>query len=81
MPNEMSCKELVELATEYLEGTMPAAERARLQRHLENCPGCVNYLEQMESTLAILGHIPEQGVSAEAQAKLVGVFRKWKNES
>jgi predicted anti-sigma-YlaC factor YlaD len=77
----MSCKELVELATEYLEETMPAADRARLERHLENCPGCVNYLEQMEHTLSILGHIPEEEISTEAQAELLGVFRKWKNES
>jgi len=77
----MSCKELVELATEYLERTMPDAERARLERHLESCPGCVNYLKQMEHTLTILGHIPEQGISREAQDELVGVFRKWKNES
>ena len=77
----MSCKELVELATEYLEETMSAPDRARLEQHLENCPGCVNYLEQMGQTLSVLGHIPEEEVSTKAQAELVGLFRKWKGES
>ena len=32
--DEMSCKELVELVTDYLEGALPPEDRARFDAHL-----------------------------------------------
>ena len=61
--------------------SLPAADRGRLEQHLVDCPGCVNYLEQMKQTLKILGHIPEETVSPEARKKLGDAFRKWKEEA
>ena len=51
----MTCQELVELVTEYLEGTMPAADRERFDAHLEICPGCVTYVEQIRDTIRLVG--------------------------
>jgi anti-sigma factor RsiW len=48
--NEISCAELVEIITDYLEGTMQEAERRRFEAHLDECPYCVNYLEQVRLT-------------------------------
>ena len=50
--DEMTCKELVEVVTDYLEGGCPSAERARLEAHLAECPYCVEYIEQMRQTIA-----------------------------
>jgi len=43
----MTCRELVELVTEYFEGALDEAERERFEEHLAACPGCEHYVEQM----------------------------------
>ena len=49
----MSCKELVELVTDYLEGALTREDAARLEEHLAACPGCDAYLRQMLSTIEV----------------------------
>ena len=75
---EMSCKELVEIITEYLEGTLPPAERARFEAHLAVCPGCQTYLDQMRQTVRALGRLTEQSIPPQARQELLQVFRHWK---
>jgi anti-sigma factor RsiW len=76
-PNELSCQELVELITAYLEGALPQTEHARFERHLEECPGCRNYLGQMRRTIALLGSLPKETVAPEAWQSLLRAFRTW----
>ncbi len=78
---ELTCKELVELVTEYLEGTLPAHERARFEEHLEDCPGCATYVEQMRQTIRLLGTLSENGLDPRARDELLQVFRDWKRAS
>jgi anti-sigma factor RsiW len=73
----MSCKELVEVITDYLEGSMAAADRARFEAHLEECPYCVTYLEQMRNTIAVLGELSEQSLDPDARDELLHAFRGW----
>jgi len=75
---EITCHELVELVTDYLEGAMPAAERARLDLHLSDCPACLQYLDQMRHTIQTVGGLREEAVSPDAQTELLQVFRAWK---
>jgi predicted anti-sigma-YlaC factor YlaD len=56
--DEMTCKELVELVTEYLEGTLSALDCGRFEEHLAECPGCHTYLQQMRQTIRVLGRLP-----------------------
>jgi hypothetical protein len=74
----MSCKELVELVTDYLEDAMPEADRVRFEEHLSLCDGCVRYVDQMRVTVATVGSLRQEHVSPEARAALLGVFRDWK---
>jgi anti-sigma factor (TIGR02949 family) len=76
--NELSCQELVELVTEYLEGTLPAHERVRFEDHLATCPGCDNYLDQMTRTIQIVGTLKEETIPDEAKEQLLLAFRAWK---
>ena len=76
-PEEMSCRELVEVITDYLEGVMPAADRARFDAHLKDCPYCVNYLAQMRETIAALGELSEESLSPDARGQLLKAFRGW----
>lgn len=77
-PAEMTCRELVELVTEYLEGTLPPAERARFEAHLRECDGCTTYLEQMRQLIAALGRLAEEAIPEEARRRLLQAFRDWK---
>ncbi len=75
---DLSCKELVELVTEYLEDTLPPAERARFDAHLGKCDGCQTYLEQMRQTISALGTLEEETITEEAKRRLLEAFRGWK---
>jgi anti-sigma factor RsiW len=73
--DDLACKEFIELVTEYLEGTMPAAERQRVDLHLAGCPFCTTYLDQMRQTITTLGLLPESEVDPKALDALLGAFR------
>lgn len=75
---EMTCKELVTLLTEYLEGTLSPIDRGRFEEHLAECPGCQVYLDQMRWTIRKLGKLSEESLSPEAAEKFLHAFRNWK---
>ena len=75
---EMPCQELVELVTEYFEDTLTPRDRARFEAHLAECEYCVTYLDQMRQTIRLLGRLPEETVSPEAEAALGAAFRDWR---
>jgi anti-sigma factor RsiW len=74
----MSCKELVEVVTDYLEGSMADTDRLRFEAHLEECPYCVNYVDQMRETITVLGELTEESISSEARGELLEAFRGWR---
>jgi anti-sigma factor RsiW len=76
--DDMVCRELVELVTAYLAGTLAADERARFEAHLAACRHCRAYVEQMRLTMAALGRLTEEDVAPEAEAALLRAFRGWR---
>jgi anti-sigma factor RsiW len=74
---EITCREMVELVTDYLEGTMPARRRRRFERHLRACDGCTAYLDQMRTTIALTSRLRVQAVPEEEMAHLLAAFRDW----
>ena len=74
----LTCRELVEVLTDYLDGALEPAERADVERHLVICRGCSNYTEQMRSTLGVLSRLadeppdPVQPASARDLPRLAG---------
>jgi anti-sigma factor RsiW len=75
---ELSCKELVELVTDYLEGALPPAARAAFEEHLETCEGCRAYLQQMQLAIELVGTLTEESIPPPAKAQLLDAFRDWK---
>ncbi|MFL5618022.1 MAG: anti-sigma factor family protein [Gemmatimonadaceae bacterium] len=73
---DLTCKEFVELVTDYLEGALPKVERRRFEEHLSSCPYCITYLDQMRQTIRALGRLPEETVSSEAMNTLLDAFRR-----
>jgi anti-sigma factor RsiW len=79
-PAGLTCRELVELVTGYVEGSLSAADAARFERHISTCDGCTTYLEQMRETIAVLGALPPESLSPQAERALLDAFRSWKRE-
>jgi Major Facilitator Superfamily/Putative zinc-finger len=52
--DELTCKELVELVTHYLDGVLPPDLRDDFQTHLSSCDGCDEYVRQLETTIRTL---------------------------
>jgi anti-sigma factor RsiW len=75
---QLSCRELVELVTDYLEGALADADRVRFEDHIGRCDGCDGYLEQMRQTIELVGHLPAGTLSERAERELVEAFRGWR---
>ena len=73
----MNCNELVELVTRYLEGEMPADETLRFEEHIERCVWCGRYVEQMKTTISVVGRLDPESISPEARDTLLRAFRDW----
>ena len=80
-PREMlSCREVVELVTAYLEGALSEAGEVRFEEHLAMCEGCATYLDQMRRTIELVGQLDPTAVDLEACDRLVHAFRGWRSE-
>lgn len=78
MGRELTCKELVELVTGYLDGTLPARHRRRFETHIAACDRCTAYLAQMEATIRATGTLKEEQVPDEQKVVLLAAFRDWR---
>jgi hypothetical protein len=74
----MTCQELVELVTDYLEDRMPLPERRRFEEHVAVCGPCRVYLEQIRETVRLTGALREDTIPPEAKDALLDTFRDWK---
>ncbi|MFN8511443.1 MAG: zf-HC2 domain-containing protein [Thermomicrobiales bacterium] len=75
---ELTCQELVELVTDYLEDALAPVERARFEEHLSMCSGCRAYVEQLRDTIRLAGTLSEDDLSPRMRDDLLGAFRAWR---
>jgi anti-sigma factor RsiW len=73
--SELACNEVVEIVTDYLEGALFPRDARRFEHHLETCPGCTEYLEQMRTIAGSLEGLTEESLPAEVRDRLVAAFR------
>jgi anti-sigma factor RsiW len=78
MAEHITCKEVVELVTDYLDRALPADEASLFEQHINFCDGCITYVEQMRSTVTAVGRITEEDVPPETKERLMAAFREWK---
>ncbi|MDT3442526.1 MULTISPECIES: anti-sigma factor [unclassified Pseudofrankia] len=69
---------VVEVVTDYLEGTLDAETRRRFTEHLELCAGCDAYVEQMRETARLAGAPREDDLHPDVRDKLLAAFWGWK---
>lgn len=75
--SDLVCQQAVELVTEYLEGTLSRRQRRRLRAHLDACPNCSAYLEQIQVTIRMSGSIEPEDLSPQAQDDLTALYHRW----
>jgi anti-sigma factor RsiW len=78
-PNDLSCKELVEIVTDYLEGALSPADQHRFESHIGKCDWCKLYIDQIRLTIKAAGKLTEDTIDPLAKEELLAVFRGWKN--
>jgi hypothetical protein len=74
----ISCQEVVELATDYVERALPPEQAALFEQHVNFCDGCEWYVGQMRATVETVGRVREEDVPPEARERLLTAFRDWK---
>jgi len=77
LSEDLSCAEVVQLVTDYVEGALSTDDRRRFEEHIVICEGCGTHLQQMRTTIAVVGRVSEQQLSTEAVDELIAAFRGW----
>lgn len=74
------CLRAVDLVTDYLEDALSSSQRARFEAHLQDCPDCTQYLEQMRATIRAVGRVQPDTLEPGAKADLMDLYRRWRAE-
>ena len=76
----MNCQQARDLLSLYVDGELPAAERAELEEHLEHCEECRCELAELRALVNALGALPQEplpaGFGERLHARLVR--RSWR---
>jgi len=78
MAEHVTCQEVVELVSDYLDQALPPEEASLFEQHVNFCDGCDRYLDPLRSTVATVGRVTEQEVPEETRGKLLAAFRECK---
>jgi anti-sigma factor RsiW len=76
----MTCREVVELMTDYLEGALSVHDRARFEEHIAGCDGCTAYLAQLRITMSAVGRLANEPMPEPVERELLNAFRTWKSQ-
>ena len=79
-PEELTCRELVDLVTDYLDHRLEVEQHVQFEQHLVLCTGCQNHLDQMHGTLRVLRAVPDDELRPEALGVLMHAFRDWRDD-
>lgn len=74
--DELACRQVVELLTEYLEQSLPPAERVALEQHLVTCGPCTTYLKQLRTTIALAGGLRREDIPGPVMDRLARLFEQ-----
>jgi hypothetical protein len=74
---ELTCREMVELVSDYLDEALADDDRARFEQHLVLCDGCTAYLDQMRRTVALVGRLRDHVLHPPSRDRLLEAFRAW----
>lgn len=73
---DLTCANLTELVTDYLEGTLPPVQQTSFETHVVYCTDCMAFLSQIRDTVVHLGSLPPDPVDPHEREELVDAFRR-----
>ena len=76
----LTCQELTELVTDYLEGRLSLWDRVRFHLHIGMCRHCRAFLRDRWMTFQTLGRMPADPIPPDIREELLDKFRNWKRE-
>jgi anti-sigma factor RsiW len=80
-PRELACQQLVELVNEYLGHRLSAEDREAFDAHLETCPPCTTYLEQIKTVVELTRSLGKISTSGALEPQLLALFKRWLEKS
>ena len=75
----LTCHEVIDLLSNYIEDALSSNERRRVDEHLALCDGCATYLEQIRETIRMTGRVTEEQVPEDEKTALLAAFRDWRS--
>lgn len=77
----LTCQQVTEIVTDYLEGQMPLWKRMQFQLHIGMCRHCREYLRQMKATIETVGQLPDEPLPEDVKEELRYRLRKLADDS
>lgn len=74
--DDVACRQVVEMLTDYLDGVLPMEDRAALEQHLVLCEECTTFLEQLRTTIGLTGVLREEDVPDQVMAAVMQVIKE-----
>jgi anti-sigma factor RsiW len=81
VPGGISCREVVEIVTDYLDGALSPDERARLEVHLDACEPCRTYIEQIRTTTRLAAAAETELEQHPDRDALLAAFREFRRSA
>jgi anti-sigma factor RsiW len=78
--HDINCAQAVSLVTDYLDGTLTQAERARFEAHLVDCDNCTEHVKQIQVTVAAAGRVREDDLDPRVRQDLMNLYRRWRGD-
>ena len=77
---QLVCQQMVELITDYLEGTLSRSQRRRFEAHIAACENCTEYLQQMRATIRLTGSLRAEDLTPSMHEEFTELYRRWREE-
>lgn len=78
--DKLTCREVVELVTDYLEASLLPERHEQFEEHISQCPGCTAYIAQVRQTIGMLHKLSDEPIFPETKEELLQKFREWKTQ-
>ena len=70
----MTCRDLFERLSEYVDGELSQEICEEIQRHMEGCEPCVAFAKTLKKTAELCRRLPSRPIPPEVAADLRGVL-------
>jgi anti-sigma factor (TIGR02949 family) len=71
MTSLLTCKEFLQELTDYLDSTVDAELRRKLESHINECPNCFVILDTTQKTIKVYKGMQAQDIPEEVHVRLM----------